>query len=63
MTTFGSSLLNTLRAYFVLSLDVIHTVTYKLIEDKDSVVRFLLLQCSFLCHILMTILLACCLSR
>ena len=44
----GSSL-NTLRAYFVLSLDVIHIVISKLpvIKDNDSVVR-LLLRCSFL---------------
>ena len=60
----GSSSLNTLRAYFVLSLGLMDIVTSKLIKDKHSVVRILLLQCSFLCRTLMTILLAaCCLSR
>ena len=46
----GSSL-NTLRAYFVLSLDAIHVVTSKLpvIKDNDDVVRLLLLlRCSLL---------------
>ena len=44
----GGSSLNTLRAYFVLSLDAIHIVTSELIKDEYSAIRFLLLRCSFL---------------
>ena len=42
------SLLDILKAYFVLYLGVIHIVASKLIKDKYNVLRLLLIRCSFL---------------
>ena len=44
----GGSSLNTLRTYFVLSLDVIHISFLAVMKGKYSVVRFLPLRCSLL---------------
>ena len=59
----GSSL-NILRAYFVLSLNVMQIVTSKLIKDKYNVVRFYYYDIHyFTSYTSVTVLLACCLSK